>query len=91
MHYTEDPLMDDVRREHRLLLEPVGTRTSLFGGETPLYAAACSAGDWMDPAQYDDYGHHEGFDQHMSDVQRQVRAETEDGPASDDGRPDQEA
>ncbi|MFD9575354.1 DUF4240 domain-containing protein [Streptomyces sp. NPDC059982] len=64
-HYTEDPLMDGPRREHRLLLEPVGTTRSLF-------AAACSAGDWMDPNRYDRNGHFEGFDLHMQAVQQEV-------------------
>lgn len=91
MHYTEDPLMDAARRDHRLLLERVGTTTTLFGGETSLFAAACSAGDWMDPTQYHDYAHHEGFDQHMHDVQQKIHAETEDAMPGEDDRPDREA
>ncbi|WP_030372446.1 hypothetical protein [Streptomyces rimosus] len=91
MHYTDDPLMDEVRREHRLLLEPVGTHRTLFGGDTKLYAAACSAGDWMDPRRYDHQAHQEGFDQHMAEVQQRVHAETEADASGDDGHPDQEA
>jgi hypothetical protein len=64
-HYTDDPLMDQPRKDHGLLMEPVERTTSLFG-------AACSAGDWIDPRPYDRHAHAEGFDQHMHDVQRQV-------------------
>ncbi|MGW0757134.1 hypothetical protein ACWD1Y_11700 [Streptomyces sp. NPDC002814] len=91
MHYTDDPLMDGPRREHRLLLEPVGTSTGLFGAERKLYAAACSAGDWMDPNQYHDSAHFEGFDQHMADVQRRVHEATEAAGSGQDDGPDQEA
>ncbi|MFJ5588302.1 hypothetical protein ACIQCG_00965 [Streptomyces noursei] len=91
MHYTEDPLMDSARCDHRLLLEPVGSRTNLSGGKAALYAAACSAGDWMAPEQYDHYAHQEGFDQHMSDVQEKVHAKTQDTLPDDDGRPGQKA
>ncbi|WP_330335612.1 hypothetical protein OHS33_38925 (plasmid) [Streptomyces sp. NBC_00536] len=89
-HYTEDPLMDGPRREHRLLLEPVGTTRSLFGAEAALFAAACSAGDWMDPSRYDRDGHFEGFDLHMQALQQQLRETEAPGEAHHD-RPDLEA
>ncbi|RSS94255.1 hypothetical protein EF903_06875 [Streptomyces sp. WAC05292] len=89
-HYTEDPLMDGPRKEHRLVLEPVGTTKTLFGAETPVFAAGCLAGDWMNPSRYDLHGHHEGFDLHMQDVQREVHAT--EGPGEEHhGRPDLEA
>ncbi|PRH81080.1 hypothetical protein C6N75_00610 [Streptomyces solincola] len=91
MHYTEDPLMEGPRRKHRLVLEAVGTTTSLFGAEKKLYAAGCEAGDWMDPRQYTGAAHHEGFDQHMAEVQQKVHRETEAAAAEQDDRPDQEA
>lgn len=91
MHYTEDPLMEGPRRKHRLVLEAVGTTTGLFGAERTLYAAGCEAGDWMDPRQYTDTAHHEGFDQHMAEVQQKVHEETEAAEAEQDDRPDQEA
>ncbi|MFF0754361.1 hypothetical protein [Streptomyces sp. NPDC004267] len=92
MHYSDDPLMDETRPHHRLLLEPVGEATSLFGSTYKLVAAGCSAGDWMDPRPYDMQAHQEGFDQHMADVQRQVHeAATEAADGAQDDRPDQEA
>ncbi|MFJ5143015.1 hypothetical protein [Streptomyces sp. NPDC088707] len=91
-HYTDDPLMDETRKQHQLLLEPVGTTTNLFGAAHLLYAAGCSAGDWMDPRQYDRQAHEEGFDQHMAELQEQAHAaQTEAGSAAQDDRPDQEA
>lgn len=90
-HYTDDPLMDEARREHRLVLVPVGTTRGLFGAEKHLYAAGCEAGDWMDARQYQDTAHHEGFDQHMAEVQAKVHAATEDAESGQDDGPDQEA
>ncbi|AWI32724.1 hypothetical protein [Streptomyces tirandamycinicus] len=88
-HYTEDPLMDGPRREHQLLLEPVGTTTGVLI-TAALFAAGCAAGDWMDPRPYDLHAHMEGFDQHMGEVQRKVH-ETEASEASQGDRPDEEA
>jgi hypothetical protein len=75
MHYTEDPLMDEPRTQHRMMLEPVGTTRSLLGGDAKLYGAACAAGDWMDARPYDFNGHAEGFDLHMQAVQAKVHEE----------------
>ncbi|MEU0857515.1 hypothetical protein ABZ352_19030 [Streptomyces griseofuscus] len=91
MHYTDDPLMDDARKEHRLLLEPVGTTRGLFGGEKTLYAAACAAGDWMDSSRYEDHAHMESFDHHMYELQLRLQAETEGAPSGEGDRPDEEA
>lgn len=88
MHYTDDPLMDGPRKEHRLLLEDVGTGKTLFGSDTQLFAAGCAAGDWMDPHHYGFNGHAEGFDQHMQDVQAELYRATEATHAGQDERPD---
>lgn len=90
MHYTEDPLMDGPRRDHRLLLEPVSTTAKQFGAERKLFAAGCHAGDWMDARPYTDSAHCEGFDQHMADVQQKVRGETEAPATEQDAPSDQE-
>ncbi|MEU6632862.1 hypothetical protein ABZ905_31950 [Streptomyces parvus] len=90
MHYTDDPLMDAARREHRLILEPVGTTKTLFGVNAELYGAGCAAGDWMDSRQYGYDAHAEGFDQHMTELQQQLHA-TEAESAGHDGHPDKEA
>lgn len=87
MHYTDDPLMDGTRKQHRLLLEPVGTTRGLSGGRKTLYAAACAAGDWMDARRYEDYAHMESFDDHMHELQQRLPAESEGAtPAGDDDR-----
>ncbi|MFC8640061.1 hypothetical protein ACFUC2_04795 [[Kitasatospora] papulosa] len=87
-HYTEDPLMVGPRKEHRLLLEDVGTGKTLFGSDTTHFGAGCAAGDWMDPRRYDYDGHAEGFDLHMQDVQSRVHRATEAARAGEDERPD---
>ncbi|MFD3328572.1 hypothetical protein [Streptomyces sp. NPDC058701] len=70
-HYTEDPLMDGPRRDHRLLLEPVGATTSMLGTGA-LFAADCAAGDCMDPRQYDRDCDFDGFDLHMQVAQQGI-------------------
>lgn len=73
-YYVDDPLMDDVRREHRRHLEPQEVESAARG--FTVYAAWCTGPGcpWISRGVYDRHGQDEEFDQHMRDLQQYVHA-----------------
>ncbi|MFG2563349.1 hypothetical protein [Streptomyces sp. NPDC048496] len=76
-HYIDDPRIDEVRKTHRLHLDPHPVESALRGWT--VYAAWCTGTDcpWISRSLYDDHGQHEQFDQHLRDLQQTVHGNSE--------------
>ncbi|MEU6362151.1 hypothetical protein [Streptomyces albidoflavus] len=66
-HYTDDPVMDRVRPQHRLSLTIDHAASALRG--YAVYASSCSCRRWENAAPWDVHAQSEAFDGHMSAVQ----------------------
>lgn len=67
-HYTDDPLMEHIRKKHQLEMEHAGWDDRL------LWTAFCRGCAWRDDVARDDYAHFETFDQHMAEAQKEIHA-----------------
>ena len=65
-YYTDDPLMDGARSQHRMLSEPADDHAR------QLYAGSCSGCEWTTRAPLDAHMLQEAFDEHMTTLQKET-------------------